>query len=1062
MADLREELEAALAGRYAVERELGHGGMAYVFLARDLRHDREVAIKVLKPDLATSIGVERFLREIRITARLEHPNIVRLYASDTIGSTMMYYVVQYVPGETLQRKLQREAQLPIDEAIAITRQVATALDYAHEHGVVHRDIKPANVLLHGDQVVVADFGLARMYDATEAGSLTQSSTVMGTPAYMSPEQVSGDTELDGRTDIYSLACVFFEMVAGREPFHATTRQGYYGQHLTAERPSLCAERSNCPPEIDTAVRRAMSIVPADRFRTATDFVRALEGEVVSTPGSRRGSPATGVAAAGGRRWIRIVGASAAVLAFAAAGMYAVRKQQGAMAATALDASTYLVLPVDGGGSRIDTTAVAERLVEALGEWDGVRIVDDRSTDERLSAIGTKSLRLTDATRIAREARAAHLVWGTSAREGDSIVVRASMYDAGTGTLVRSHSISFLPSSRPPIDRFRELANALLRDRDESPWAASAPRSRQSLAAWLAYDEGRAAAARWAIDTAEGKFREALGADPAHPLAHLWLARMLIWSGQPRDAWRAAAKRAFELRDQLPERDGIAAEAQVALADGRYPTACEKYARIVALDTSDIAGWFGLGECVVRDSVVVADRSSASGFAFRSSWQRAVDAYLHIIEEMPGPHPEFVYLRLQKVLYTEANKLRVGHGVNGAPMYYAYASRQADTLAFVPYSSIGKASSQRSATPRSLLDAMERNRAILSGVYRAWVREVPGSLNARLALAGWLESSGEVTSEVPDRPSALSQIRVARSLATDSIQRIALAAAEVRLHLKSGEWSIASRLADSVFRAAPQPAGKASKPLIGLAALTGRLRRTADMFLVDSGGFDVTLPAGGQAGLSPVLRREVARMRAYASLGVCDDSVRTFSSRVERLLESTYNDPQLRITARDALLRRPLSLTAPCQGARPLVGVADGGDRLVVALQALAQGNRAAVGAQFDSIRVARASSRPGDVAMEYTYLEAWLRTQVNDTAGAVRQLDRSLEALPTLGIFLVDMPSQAAGLVRAMALRAELAHALGDAPNASRWANAVATLWANADPELQPVVARMRNIAGSH
>ena len=1058
MADLRDELVSALAGRYDVERELGHGGMAYVYLARDLKHDRLVAIKVLKRELATSIGVERFLREIRITARLEHPNILRLYASDNVGSTLLYYVVQYVPGDSLRRKLDRETQLPLDEALAITRQVAAALDYAHAHGVIHRDIKPANILLHDNQVVVADFGLARMYDTADNAMITQSAMAMGTPTYMSPEQVAGDAELDGRTDIYSLACVFFEMVAGSPPFHATTRQGIFGMHLNAPPPSLCAEREYCPPEMDVAVQRAMAKVPADRFRTATEFVRALEGDTTTAGSARRATPQHGVASLASKRWVRLGGASALVVGVVAAAILALRGRD--PPAATLD-SSYVVLPFTSRSAGIDTTAITARLTEALGEWDGVQVKDERATSDALAEHGRGPLRLSDATSIARDLGAGRLVWGDAARDGDSVIVRANLYEPKSGALIRGATTTYSGGARPTQDKFRVFASKLLRSRDESPWTGAAVRQRQSLPAWLAYDDGRAAAARWDIAIAKRRFQDALAIDPDLAQAQLWTARMMIWGGEPRDAWRAAAKRAVELRSQLSDRDALAAEAQVALAEARYPDACEKYGRMIALETSDFAGWFGLGECVVRDSAVVSDRSSPSSYRFRSSWQRAVDAYLHIIDAMPPPHPEFVYSRLQRLLFTESNRMRVGQGLSGAPMFYAYASRNADTLAFVPYPTKGgKTSSERSALPRTVLDAMESNRSILRGVYATWVRDAPRSLNVRLALAGWLETAGELTSDMPEH-SALSQIRVARALATDSVQRIQLASTEIRLLVKSGDWQAASRLLDSLFHTVQRPTGEAAKALIGAAVLSGRVRLASDMFFTgDAPGFDAPLLVG-QGGLSPELRRDLARMRAYASAGVCAEDMRDFPERFDRLLESSYNDPQLRTAARDALLRRPLSLAAPCLGVHPLLDIGDGGDREVAMQQALARGDIRAVRGQFDSLRIARASSRPGDVAIDYTYLEAWMRAQIGDTVAAVRQLDRTLDALPTLGTYLLDMPSQAGGLVRSMMLRAELAVALRDAPNASRWANAVATLWANADPELQPYVKRMRTIAAS-
>jgi len=212
MADLSERVRASLAGRYTIERELGRGGMATVYLARDVKHDRPVALKVLRPELAASVGAERFLREIQVTAHLTHPNILPLLDSGR-ADDFLYYVTPYVEGESLRNRLDREGQLPVAEAVRLAASVADALDYAHRHDIVHRDIKPENILLEEGQPVVADFGIARALHAAEGGNLTETGVTLGTAAYMSPEQATGD-QLDGRTDIYSLGCVLYEMLAG--------------------------------------------------------------------------------------------------------------------------------------------------------------------------------------------------------------------------------------------------------------------------------------------------------------------------------------------------------------------------------------------------------------------------------------------------------------------------------------------------------------------------------------------------------------------------------------------------------------------------------------------------------------------------------------------------------------------------------------------------------------------------------------------------------------------------------------------------------------------------------
>src|SRR2546425_6143810 len=231
LADLLARLQSAVADRYAIERELGRGGMATVYLARDLKHHRKVAIKVLKPDLAAALGPERFLREIEIAAGLTHPHILPLHDSGEAGG-LLYYVMPYVEGESLRDRLDREGQLPLEDALRIARDVASALAYAHQHDVVHRDIKPENILLAGDQAVVADFGIARAITLAAGEQLTRTEIAVGTPSYMSPEQAVGGVQVDARSDIYSLGCVVYEMLAGEAPYAGPSPQASLARRLT--------------------------------------------------------------------------------------------------------------------------------------------------------------------------------------------------------------------------------------------------------------------------------------------------------------------------------------------------------------------------------------------------------------------------------------------------------------------------------------------------------------------------------------------------------------------------------------------------------------------------------------------------------------------------------------------------------------------------------------------------------------------------------------------------------------------------------------------------------------
>ncbi len=271
-------LNAALEGRYAIERELGEGGMATVYLADDLKHERKVALKVLKPELAAVVGAERFLAEIKTTANLTHPHILPLFDSGEADS-FLFYVMPHIEGESLRERIDREKQLGVDDAVAITQKVANALDYAHQHGVVHRDIKPGNILLSEQgEPLVADFGIALAVAQAGGGRITETGLSLGTPHYMSPEQATGDRDVDPRSDVYALGCVLFELLAGQPPFSATTAQAVLVKILTADAPSITSERKTVPPHVAHALAQALEKLPADRFTSAAEFATALADE----------------------------------------------------------------------------------------------------------------------------------------------------------------------------------------------------------------------------------------------------------------------------------------------------------------------------------------------------------------------------------------------------------------------------------------------------------------------------------------------------------------------------------------------------------------------------------------------------------------------------------------------------------------------------------------------------------------------------------------------------------------------------------------------------------------
>jgi serine/threonine protein kinase/tetratricopeptide (TPR) repeat protein len=298
---VQQQLETALASRYKLERELGRGGMATVYLAQDIRHDRRVALKVLHPELSSALGPDRFLREIKLAARLNHPHIVPLFDSGEAGG-FLFYVMPVVEGESLRDRLLRDGQIPTDEALQLVRGIASALDYAHRNNIVHRDIKPENVMLQEGEAMVMDFGIAKAVSVAAGDSLTQTGMMVGTPAYVSPEQAAGDTVVDGRSDQYSLACVLYEMLSGRKPFTGTSAQAILSKRFTDPVPSIRSVFAAASEEVETALRKALAKDAAERFGTTMEFARALVAQHLSTPD---GSPLV-PGAAGGARSIAVL------------------------------------------------------------------------------------------------------------------------------------------------------------------------------------------------------------------------------------------------------------------------------------------------------------------------------------------------------------------------------------------------------------------------------------------------------------------------------------------------------------------------------------------------------------------------------------------------------------------------------------------------------------------------------------------------------------------------------------------------------------------------------------
>jgi serine/threonine-protein kinase len=542
MSDLTERLGQAIGDRYRVEGEVGRGGMATVFRGEDVRHGRTVAIKVLHPEFAAQIGAERFEREIEIVAGLTHPHILTLIDSGEADG-LFYFVMPFVDGESLRDLLDREGSVPLDRALSMIDQVGSAIAYAHERGVIHRDIKPENILLSGDQAVVADFGIAR--DATEPGAekLTKTGVVVGTPAYMSPEQALGDERIDGRSDVYGLGCVLYEALSGRPPFEAGTMQALIACHILETPPSLHGLVDDLPEYVERAVGRAMAKAPDDRFRTAGAFLETLRSKEV---------------------------------------VDAVRRTRMAV----LEPER----PAGEGGAEALVRSLHEALISGVGRGP----VGVLARTAVLPFVGSnRSVR-----DICAELEVDALVESSMTMVGDRVRIEARLVDGRTEEGLWSGS--FEGEEKRASDVYAEVAAALVNE----GFGALAPRRRLTAtlpsvdpAAYERYVRGRIHQQRFTpeeLEQAEKYYEAALRIDPRFAAPHagislIWGSRSVLGLAPALEAgekWGTHAERAIQLDPELAEGHQALAQ-KYTWFDFDWERAETSYARSIALDPMDV-------------------------------------------------------------------------------------------------------------------------------------------------------------------------------------------------------------------------------------------------------------------------------------------------------------------------------------------------------------------------------------------------------------------------------------------------------------------------------------------
>jgi tRNA A-37 threonylcarbamoyl transferase component Bud32/tetratricopeptide (TPR) repeat protein len=1020
------------AGRYTIERELGRGATSIVYLARELATGRAVAIKILRTELVTEISTERFLREIRVTARLEHPNIVPVLDSGEYDDRL-FFVLPHMEGGTLRARLEREKQLPIGDVITIGKTIAAALQFAHEHKLLHRDVKPENILFSRGEACLADFGIARAWSEAsgETGpSSTSTGVVRGTPAYMSPEQAAGDRDIDARSDIYSLACVLYEALAGIAAFVGPTPQSILAQRLAHVPRGVRVYRPAAPVALERVLERALGLAPADRHQSAAEFRDALANAVDSAPVSLHPMAPSDQAEAlsGGPDrlpWpVRALGAVGVIVAVGLATYGSIRVRD--RAAASPDTLTYAVLPADSGTARA-TNDVASLLRESLRRWTGIVVADP----DRVGDAGRRiRLQLTPI--------------------GDSLRLRATLIDVTSKTAIADVTVRLPPTAAHSDSIVTVVADRLLFPEVAALDSRESGGGTSSFPARRAFLRGRAAMDRFDLARADSEFRRATEFDAKYATASLHLAQVRQWMGHPIAQWGYSAEQAQAGKAQLSPDDRLLADALVHLVRGRRDAACAAWRQLTNRDQDNFDHWYSLGNCLRYDSVVVRDPSSPSRWRFRSSYQQAVNAYDRAFTLLPGEH-RFVGVKLvddvASLLMLSGPSLRAGRSIAPDTMQFnAWPAWDADSLAFVPlplaqFDVANRATSRSAAANQAILQ--DRHRFVQIAL--RWRSQLPESAEAAEALARALDLLGNV--------SAFDTLRVARRLAhyTD---RLRLGALEVLMRVKNSvpsdsvQLRAARALADSLLREYTGTDQSGMKLVASLAALTGRANLAAR--------YSHSVEASAVA---PALERSAPALLAFAAIGGPTDSIRVLEADVWRAIDTSVL-PSQRPSAIDQWLERAAFLAIPnyrftasaeFSQVRRSAGLIAAWERKDL------KGARRIVGELRDQRR--RAGLHAGDMTIDAVYAEAAVLASLSDANDAIAWLDPVIDSMSFAPPQQLADVARAGPLVRAMALRADLAHAEGDRAAAKKWARAVIILWSDADPFLTPVVERMRSYA---
>ena len=1034
MSDVKDS-HTVLAGRYLLQREIGRGGMGAVYLARDLKHDSRVAVKMLGAGFGSADGVDRFLGEIRTTAQLNHPHILTIHDSGEADGEL-YYVMPHIEGASLRERLDRESRLSITEALKIGVQIARALAYAHAHGVIHRDVKPENILLDPrGHPYLMDFGLARALSSVTAGRRTARGMTVGSPPYMSPEQAAGE-DVDGRSDIYSLGCVLFEMLVGEPPFTATNAQAMLRSHLTEPPPSLRSRRADVPDSLDRVLHSALSKEPGERQPTADQLARDLEAVLDAT--ARRPRPEARP------DWRRRVAIAAAVLLIAAASLWFTSAETARrwLGGELPDSTRWLVLPLEWAeGSLPPLNRNEDQLLyAAFDRWTDLDLVPRQHVIDAID--GRDDITAQAGFGLSRDLDAGRFVQGLATRIGDSVQIDLTVSAAAVERPISRLSMR-VPATGSAEDHYAIAVDSLLFGRVSWSDGPESDIGTRSAAARRAYGHAHEALEIWQIERADSLFRVALEHDRGFARARLWLAQLMAWRRHGgTETWLPAARSAYSAADELDSRERLLAAALVAVGEGRHDDAFAAYDSLTRRDPDDFAAWYGIGECTMADERVVRDARSPSGWRFVASHGRGIEAYRRAFELEPGSYrlvrgDAFARLR-DHILMTRRTVRKEGFAANGAE-FFARPQWVGDTLALVPY--MRRGSPLADPVVPGTRDALEALQDIYQNIASRWASAYPNDADVLHAVALSLEMNGDAA--------ALDTIIRARRLATSANDRLELAVREIWLRVKlsaTRETNLAAArvLADSILAAPETLENLTPIRVAALAALVGRPSLGARHARRDRVSW-------ARSSYPTSVTRSASALLVFAAVGAPQDSIAGLESATSSAIRHAVVDER-QTFARQQLLEQSSLLSFPSAAFAPLRR--DGAFR-----SPLSQAQTALIRGDTARVLVLLTPFREGEPAtLDMAFTAAVLASMARDTATAIATLDSALTQIRWSQPGMIERPEHVGALVRSMALRAEL-EGDSDPVETRRWARSVVALWSEAEPALRPLVARMRRLS---